>query len=117
MNRKGFPNELKPVVKKGLKERGDSRTVQCHNLTISVWQDNRPVTVAATNSDPTEEGEVTRKKRDGSTIQVRCPQSVVLYNKNMGAVDTNDQLRGYYHVRLKCRKYYRLVWLRRGYNQ
>ena len=54
VNRKGFPNELKPVAKKGLKERGDSRTVQCDNLTISVWQDNWPVTVAATNSDPTE---------------------------------------------------------------
>ena len=55
MNRKGFPAELKPVAKKGMKERGESKTVQDKNLTVSVWQDNRPVTVAATNSDPTKE--------------------------------------------------------------
>ena len=54
-NWKGFPPVLKPVVK-GMKERGDSKTVQSvqsKNLTILVWQDNKPVTVVATNSDPT----------------------------------------------------------------
>ena len=30
-------------------------------------------------------------------------------NKYMGGVDHNDQLRGYYHVRLKCRKYYKYI--------
>ena len=52
-NWKGFPSVLKPVVKKGMKERGDSKTVQSvqsKNLTVSVWQDNKPVTVVATNS-------------------------------------------------------------------
>ena len=52
-NRKGFPPELKPLLKKGLKERGDSKTCQHKNLTVSVWQDNKPVTVIATDSDPT----------------------------------------------------------------
>ena len=47
-NRKEFPSELKVIVKKGMKEWGNSITVQCENLTISVWQDNKPVT--ATNS-------------------------------------------------------------------
>ena len=28
----------------------------------------------------------------------------------MGGVDHNDQLRGYYHVRLKCRKYYKYIF-------
>ena len=110
VNRKGFPDVLKPVVKKGMKERGESRTVQDNNLTISVWQDNGPVTVAATNSDLTVEAQVVWKKRDGSTIVVKCPQSVVLYNKYMGGVDNNDQLRGYYHVRLKCRKFYKYIF-------
>ena len=36
---------------------------------------------------------------------VYCP-----VNKHMGGVDNNDQLRGYYHVRLKCRKYYKYVF-------
>ena len=104
VNRKGLPAELKPIVKKGMKERGESKTVQHNNLTVSVWQDNRPVTVAATNCDPTEEVQVTRKKRDGSSVLVRCPLAVVLYNKCMGGVDNGDQPRGYYHVRLECQK-------------
>ena len=41
---------------------------------------------------------------------MNCPQSVSLYNKYMGGVDHNDQLRGYYHVRLKCRKYYKYIF-------
>ena len=38
-NQKGFPKELKPVLKKGLGDRGESKTRQFHNLTTSVWQD------------------------------------------------------------------------------
>ena len=113
INQKGFPCELKPMVKKGMKERGDSKTVQSvqsKNLTVSVWQDNKPVTVVATNSDPTVEEQVSRKQRDGSSIAVSCPQSIVLYNTNMGGVDNNNQLRWYYHVRLKCRKFYKHIF-------
>ena len=104
-NRKGFPAEIKGTAKKGMKERSDSSTVQSNNLTVSVWQDNKHVTVAATNSDPTVEAQVSRKQRDGTGIVVSCLQSIVLYNMNMGGVDNNDQLRGYYHVRLKCQKF------------
>lgn len=77
---------------------------------ISVWQDNRPVVVIATNSDPTETTTVARKGRDGSTSNVVCPQSVYLYNKYMGGVDRSDQLRQYYGIRQKGRKYYRYIW-------
>ena len=51
-----------------------------------------------------------RKKKDGSSIQVKYPQAIDLYNKNMGGVDTNDQFRGYYHVRLKCHKFYKYIF-------
>ncbi len=61
-NRKGFPEALRVNAKKGFKERGDSKTYQKGNLTVSVWQDNRPVVVIATNSDPTTADTVTRKK-------------------------------------------------------
>ena len=48
---------------------------------------------------------VKRKQKDGSTLMVDCPSSIVAYNKYMGGVDRGDQLRSYYHVRLKLRKY------------
>ena len=55
-NRKGFPEGLKKHLKKGLENRGDSKTVQAvqeGNLTISLCQDNPPVVVISTKSDPT----------------------------------------------------------------
>ena len=93
-----------------MKERGKNKTYQYKNLTMSAWQDNKTVTVAATNCDPTVNEQVLRKQKDGTSIVVKCPQSVVLYNKYMGGVDRNDQLRGCHHVRLKCRKYYKYIF-------
>ena len=52
---------------------------------------------------------VTRKQKDRTRVNVASPMSVVQYNKYMEGVDQNDQLRGYYHLRLKCRKY--IFWL------
>ena len=85
-NRKGSPDDLKAVVKKGFTERGQYKTWQYKNMTVI------------------------RKLRDGTRREVPSPKSVVLYNKYMGGVDHNDQLRGYYHVRLKCRKYYKYTF-------
>ena len=109
-NRKGFPKQLKQFVKKGLPERGQSKTYQCGNLCVSVWQDKRPVTTIATNSDPTTSDTVQRKKRDGTSTSYSCPHSVSKYNRYMGGVDRNDQLRSYYHVRLKSRKHYKYIF-------
>lgn len=110
-NRKGFPEDLKPLTKKKQLERGEYKVRQCGNLTCTVWQDNKPVTVLATNADPTEEVSVPRKGEDGVRAPVPCPKATRLYNKFMGGVDLSDQLRGYYHLRLKGRKYYKyIVW-------
>ena len=87
---------LKPHVKKGFRDRGKSKTVMHNdsNLTVSVWQDNRPVVVIASNSDPTVSTSVTRKNKNKKSQTVSCPSAVALYNKCMGGVDRNDQLRG-----------------------
>lgn len=109
-NRRGFPNDLKPFVKRGLSERGESEVRQNGNLTVSVWQDSKPVTVIATNADPTRNESVQRKTKDGTTRSVPSLQAIVLYNHFMGGVDLNDQLRGYYSLRLKGRKYYKYIF-------
>ena len=109
-NRKGFPPELKPLVNKGFKERGESKMCQSENLTISLWQDNKAVTVIATDSDPIQMDSVSCKHKDGSSHTYPCPPAIAEYNRKMGEVDNNDQLRGYYHVCLKCRKYYKYIF-------
>ena len=44
------------------------------------------------------------KRRDGCVITVECPESIVLYNKNMRGVDLNDQVHRYYNIRTKAEK-------------
>ena len=39
-----------------------------------------------------------------------CPLCVALYNLYMGGIDEADQLRGYYHIRLKNTKNYRYIF-------
>ena len=92
-NIKGFPEGLKKHLKKGAENRGDSKTVQTvqeGNLTISLLQDNRPVVVISTKSDPTATTMVKRRKRHGTSTEYSCPNSVADYNKFMGGVDRND---------------------------
>ena len=109
-NRKGFPPQLRPKLKKGLKNRGDSIVLQNKNLVISLWQDTKPVLVISSNTQPTAKTMVTRKKCDGSTVTLQCPQSVKSYNTYMGGVDLNDQLRNYYNFRVKSRKSYKYIF-------
>ena len=63
-----------------------------------------------TNTQPSATGTVKRKQKDGTRIAVPCPEVVMSYNHNMGAVDRGDQLRGYYHCRTKSRKYYKYIY-------
>ena len=64
----------------------------------------------STNTQPHATGVVQRRLKDGSRANVECPEALVLYNKYMGGVDHNDQLRKYYHVPLKSRKFYRYIF-------
>ena len=47
---------------------------------------------------------------NGTRTTIPCPSFVTTYNKYMGGVDRNDQLRQHYSVRLKGRKCYKYVW-------
>ena len=73
-DRLGFPKDLSEKAKKCFKTRGDSETRQYNNITVSVWQDNKPVVVAATNSDPTTSSLVTRKQKHGTELLPRVDQ-------------------------------------------
>ena len=112
-NRNGFPPDLVPFLKKGFPSRGDSMTLQSitvPNLTVSVWQDTRVVTVSSTNCQNVPLDSVMRKLKTGERKCYQCPEAITQYNCYMGGVDRNDQLRQYYHVRLKCRKYYKYIY-------
>ena len=107
-NRKNFPSEMSEQAKKF--QRGGSAFRQCGNTVATSWKDNRVVNVASTLSDPTQQTTVQRRQKDGQQITVECPLCIALYNKYMGGVDFNDQLRGSYHIRWKCKKHYKYVF-------
>ncbi len=109
-NRKFFPEDLKPLVKRGLPKRGDIQVRQNGNLVVALWQDNKPVVMLSTNSNPSTPCEVKRRQKDGSCVPVRCPTAISMYNQHMGGVDLGDQLRGHYQVRLKSRKMYKYIF-------
>ena len=89
--------------------RGESVTVQSGNVTASAWMDRKMVMVMCTGCDPTTPTTVLRGQKDGTRRPVTCPAASAIYNRYMGGVDLGDQLRGYYHMRMKCRKFYQYV--------
>ena len=79
-------------------------------MSASAWMDRKVVMVMSTNCQPLSHSTVHRKQRDGSSLEVPCPESVILYNKYMGGVDRGDQLRGYYRCRSRSRKFYKYIF-------
>ena len=71
---------------------------------------NKVVNVVSTLSNATDSTSVNRRQKDGTRIVVTCPRCIALYNQFMGGVDHGDQLRGSYHVRLKCMKNYKYIF-------
>ena len=83
--------------------------MQADNVCASAWQDRKTVMAMYTGCDPTKSQTVKRRQKDGSSRTVPCPTGLANYNKFMGGVDLGDQLRGYYHIRMKCRKFYKYI--------
>ena len=101
---------LKSHVKKGLANRGDHLYARNGNVSVVLWQDTKAICCAATHKNPSHTVNVSRKQKNGTMVTVKCPESIASYNKHMGGVDRNDQLRGYYNTTLKSRKYYKYLF-------
>ena len=107
-NRKNFPSEISEETKH--LQRGESRFQQCGNIVATAWKDNKVVNVVSMLSNATDSTSVNRRQKDGTRIEITCPRCIALYNQFMGGVDHGDQLRGSYHVRLKCMKNYKYIF-------
>lgn len=55
--------------------------------------------------------EVSRKQKDGSIVNVRCPKVLKQYTQNMNGVNRADQLRSTYSICRKADKWWKyLFW-------
>ena len=104
-NCRGFPTDLKILT---LKKRGEYKAVLVENAMVEcvAWQDKKTVKFINTISLSTEQSEVKRKNKDGSSSMVACLQSVKNYNQYMGGVDMADAKRKVYSCSRKSVKWW-----------
>ena len=118
-SRLGFPKQLKlgfkNVPKDMANKRGLCNLMQCSaepNLFACNWLDNKPVYFLACGV-ATWKTSIIRREKNGSSVDVSCPQFVADYNKYMNGVDAHDQLRlQRYSVQrsLRWKKYYKTLF-------
>ena len=106
-NWRGVPDEMKAKLKKGevVSKQLDS------SMLILKWMDKREVMMLSTIHD---DSFVTKKRRsrtapDGQE-DILKPLVVEEYNKNMGGVDTGDQLQSYYGFSHRTVKWWRRLF-------
>jgi len=109
-NRNHFPKFSKSQFK--ALERGEHIAPQVIDNCF-IWRDRKPVALNDTICDHTDTTAVSRKLANGSRADFSCPQSVTLYNQNIGRVDLADQLHRSYTCsrRSKSRWYMQMFWL------
>jgi len=121
-SRLGFPKTIMfpfkkspPKAEQSEYPRGLCRLMQCAHfpkLYASSWLDNKPV-YFITCGVSTQKSAVKRKEKNGSSVEVSCPDFVVQYNNFMNGVDAHDQLRlQRYSVQrsLISKKYYKSLF-------
>lgn len=101
LNRKGVPQNLRPTK---TMVRGDfDHRISSMDISFFQWKDSKPVCFAS-NFHGTDVTVVTRKQKDGTSINVSCPVVVADYNKHMGGLDHADRLRSVYGLDRRSKK-------------
>lgn len=105
-----IPKDAKLPSEKELKkkERGTSVTSVRNDggLAITVWQDNKPVYMASTEHGSDPEDLVKRySRKERRYIEIKRPDVIRAYNKNMGGVDLNDRMVAHYRSGARTSKW------------
>ena len=109
-NRKAIPKEFCESTKK--MNRGEFEYVRSGNLVLHKWMDRKLVFLLSNFHDPTSYDIIQRKERNGGKAGVKCPTSIIDYNKHMRGVDRADQRKESYSLDPKLRR----SWLRIFFN-
>lgn len=106
--RKEFPRCLFDKVVLKRMQRGDIVWRMKGPVLAVSWIDKKPVFAAGTNTSapPQQLPQINRKQKDGSIKKVPCPPIIVAYNKYMGGVDKNDQMKSYYTIPVSGKKWW-----------
>lgn len=101
--RRGLPDNLKN--KKKMKP--EQHTFQVKKNVVAIqWQDKKLTNLLTTAHDPRETITVQKKQKDGTKNDTSCPKAVVDYTKYMRGVDRFDQMKEYYSVSRRSKKWW-----------
>ena len=109
MNRKHFPDFLKPAVLPSLGSQGSTAFAYHDDITIVRWKDTKDVCAMSTAYSDTMT--VVWRRVDNVVQDVPCPEIIKDYNMFMGGVDlfAIDQVMCYYSIGRKSMKWWRRV--------
>ena len=110
--RRDFPKEMYDKKKNNKMKRGDCVFRRRGPITAVTWMDNKPVNVVITLEvvSGEEAKPVKRRKKDGEKVDVNSPLMITSYNQYMGGVDRNDQMKSYYGIKWRSRKWWHRVF-------
>lgn len=80
------------------------------NVAALQWEDKKLVNVLTTTPDPRKTVTVQKRQNDGYMVYTPCPLAIVEYTKHMRDVDRFHQLREYYTVSTRPKKWWMKVF-------
>lgn len=110
-NRKYFPSAVLKNDKSFITGEFDIATSK-KELSVSKWKDRgtKCVNVISNLHDTSVIGVVHRKDHFGNKHLIKCPNSIVDYNKYMGGVDHFDQFHSFYNISWKSRRWWMKIF-------
>ena len=111
-NRQGIPQQIAPSTQRVKRLcQGESLFLRKGTLSSLYGRTRSQFIFLSSQSDLVGNDTVGRRQRNGTVIQVPRAPVVKTYNNNMGGVDLNDQVRGYYMAGRKSKKWWHcLMW-------
>lgn len=110
-NSKGLPSFMRKNKKNDKSMARGEFQFAVKNKTAAVkWMDRKPVCFLSSVHSPRNVSKVLRRQRNGTRIEVGCPEVVKVYNETMGGVDKFDQLRECYAVGRRSVKWWHRIF-------
>ena len=109
LNRRGLPAAIKNCK---LKKSGEMKKMQKGRLTAITWYEKKRQVSILTTANRTGNTSITRiGKRGAPNTTYPKPIAIQEYTEHFSGVDKNDQLRSYYGISCKARKWWKyLFW-------
>lgn len=113
-NRRGFPLSMKNGKQWARKKaRGSMRWKRDGCCLAIQWKDNKAVTILSSINNANDCTIVSRKERVGttwSTINVKQPKVIEIYNQHMNGVDLSDQRLASNNVLRRCMRWWKTLF-------